>query len=69
MPIVRPGSHCPRCSGPLVQISLSKEGATIDMRSCATCHSRSWFHDDVAVDLAAVLAAMASGPAQHRPEG
>ena len=33
------------------------------MRSCATCHSRSWYRDDVAVDLAAALEAVAASRA------
>ncbi|MBW3580151.1 MAG: hypothetical protein KY431_03845 [Actinobacteria bacterium] len=69
MPIVRRGSCCPRCSAPLVEISFLQAGSTMNMRSCATCHSRSWFRDDVAVDLEAVLAAMSSDRPAGRQRG
>ena len=46
-----------------MEITFLQGGASMNMRSCATCHSRSWFRDDLAVDLESVLAAMGSaGP-------
>ncbi len=39
------------------------------MRSCATCHSRSWYRDEVAIDLAAALEAVATNRAAERGAG
>ena len=51
-----------------MEITLLQDGACLNMRSCATCHSRSWFRDDVAVELESVLAAMSAGrPAEGGP--
>ncbi|MBW3642333.1 MAG: hypothetical protein KY447_05405 [Actinobacteria bacterium] len=52
-----------------MEISFLQAGSTMNMRSCATCHSRSWFRDDVAVDLEAVLAAMSSDRPAGRQRG
>ena len=50
-------------------ISVSRGPSTIDMRSCAKCHRRTWVRDGEAVDLEAVLGAMTSDPpVTRRPE-
>ncbi|MBW3573342.1 MAG: hypothetical protein KY450_00540 [Actinobacteria bacterium] len=49
-------------------ISVRRGSSTIDMRSCATCHRRTWVRDGEDLDLEAVLGAMASDPpATRRP--
>ncbi len=60
----QPDARCPGCSSPLVLISFvqtSPQGpSTMTMGSCASCHTRSWWQDGVAVDLPQVLAGLSS---------
>ena len=53
-------ASCPRCSAPLVEISLEQAGQAMVMRSCSTCDTRWWCRDGEHVDLGAVLDTVAS---------
>jgi hypothetical protein len=54
---------CPRCSSPLVEINLS---AGLTLRSCSTCHLRSWQRDGDAALLGEVLEHVGATAGRHR---
>lgn len=51
-----PDERCTRCRCPLVLISFTQGPSLMTMGSCASCHTRSWWRDDVSVGLGDVLA-------------
>ena len=46
---------CPQCKGPLVCISLRRDGEEMTMRSCSRCDRRFWDRDAGQADLVDVL--------------
>lgn len=48
-------SRCPGCAGPLVEITLTLDGAPVTMRSCSSCDRRSWHRGEEQVELTGLL--------------
>ncbi|CAN5576395.1 hypothetical protein BH18ACT1_BH18ACT1_10670 [soil metagenome] len=55
MPPPSSPTRCSRCRAPLVEISMSVDGAEVTMSSCSGCDLRTWRKDGESVDLPTVL--------------
>ena len=66
MPAPSTSSRCPRCSAPLVEIALGRDGVPMMMRSCSACDSRWWDEGGAEVDLEHVLDRVSAGSLRSR---
>lgn len=57
---------CGRCGQEVVVIALVVDGTNLEMRSCATCDTRTWHLGRQAVDVNAVLAAVGHSAGRRR---
>jgi hypothetical protein len=50
-----PAASCPRCSGPVVEITIRLQSRELLMRSCSRCDIRIWCDEGEDVELTDVL--------------